>query len=276
MAGWTLGALLHELRSNRLHDKSDQVAGSNLDYLWSDTTLVNYINEAQRRFARRSLCIRDATSSITKFTTIDGTATTPWTLTYALDPSIIAILSVRMGQDPVSLAWDKADLARAGHDGFSTYHQPDSYFFNPSMLGNLEPGKPLAWSTDEDIIADPNGSFSVMNLRLYPVVSTAYAGMTGQMRVIRLPINDLTIKDLDAFPEIPADHHLDMIDWAAYLALSNVDTDIAGAGAAERADKFAARFEVHCEDAKREVMRKLFTPLQFGFGQNGWSWEVNP
>jgi hypothetical protein len=274
MAGWKLSALLGELRRGRLHDMSAQVSGAASDYLWSDDQLVRYLNEAQRRFARRSLCIRDGTTpSVTQITTIDGTATTPWTLEYALHPSVIAVLSVRMGQDPVTGQWDNCDLARAGHDAFSNYHQPDSYFFNPTMLSNVEPGKPLAWSTDEDIIADPNGSFSVMNLRLYPVVSTAYAGMKATLRVIREPINDLTLSNLNAYPEIPASHHLDMIDWAAYLALSSVDTDVAGSGADVRADKFAARFEQHCQDAKREVMRKLFTPLQWGFGSNGFTWE---
>ena len=59
-----LGELLQELRCNVLHDRSDQVAGGS-DYLWSDETLVRYIDEAHRRFARRSWIIRDNTSSIT-------------------------------------------------------------------------------------------------------------------------------------------------------------------------------------------------------------------
>lgn len=273
MPGWKLGALLGELRRGRLHDMSSQVSGAASDYLWSDDQLVRYLNEAQRRFARRSLCIRDGTTTaVSHITTVDGTATSPWTLEYPLHQSVIAVLSVRLGQDPVTGQWDQCDLKRTGHDALSAYHQPDDRLFNLTMLSRLQPGKPLAWSTDEDIIADPNGSFSVMNLRLYPVVSTAYAGMTATLRVVREPINDLKLDKLEAYPEIPAAHHLDMIDWAAYLALSNVDTDVAGAGADVRADKFAARFEMHCQDARREAMRKLFAPPQFEFGQNGWAW----
>lgn len=261
MAGWKLSALLSELRRGRLHDMSDQVSGAASDYLWTDDQLVRYLNEAQRRFARRSLVLRDSTTaSVTQFTTVAGQAF------YPLDPSVIAVISVRM-------AGDNTDLARAGHDGFDTYHQPDNYFFDPSMLDGVNPGKALAWATDESIIADANGSFGAMNLRLYPVIAAPYDKIVGSMRVIREPINDLTITKLNAYPEIPAAHHLDMIDWAAYLALSNADTDIAGAGAEARADKFAARFEQHCQDARREVMRKLFTPLEWGFGANGWTYE---
>ena len=268
MPGWQLGALLHELRAGRLHDVSDQVAGAS-DYLWTDAQLVRYINEACRRFARRSLVIRDnTTAQCTQFSVVGLQQQ------YTLDPSVIAVLSVRGGVDPVSGQADTSDLARAGHDGFDTYHTPDAMFFNVNQLENLGPGKPLAYDTDESILADPNGSFSVMNLRLYPQPDTPWNGMPFTMRVIREPINDLTIKNLEAYPEIPASHHLDMIDWAAYLALSNVDTDIAGGDAAGRADKFAARFEQHCQDARKEVMRKLFTPLQWGFGNNGWTWET--
>ena len=258
----TLGSLLDELRSNILHDKSDQVAGSSSDYLWDDTTLVRYINEAQRRFARRSLCIRDnTTTAVSQFTTVTGQSV------YTLDPSVIAVLSVRM-------TGDTQDIPRAGHAAFNTYSNPDPYYFDASQLETIPPGKPLAWSSDDNITADANGSFSVVNLTLFPVVAAPYNGIVGQMRVIREPINDLSLKNLKAYPEIPAAHHLDMLDWAAYLALRNVDTDVAGAGAAQRAADFAARFEAHCMDLRKETMRKLFTPLQWGFGRNGWSWET--
>jgi hypothetical protein len=56
-----LGDLLSELRLNILNDRSDRIDGDS-DYLWTDETLVRYINEAQRRFACRSLVIRDATT----------------------------------------------------------------------------------------------------------------------------------------------------------------------------------------------------------------------
>lgn len=262
MAAMSLSALLSELRRNLLHDRSDQVGGTASDYLWDDSTLVRYIDQACRRFARRSLCIRDNVSpSATQITTVDGQAF------YPLHPAVFAVLSVRM-------AGDNTDLARAGHDGFDNYHTPDLIFFDPSQLEQMPPGKPLAWSTDESVLVDTNGSVTAMNLRLFPMVAAPYDGVLGTLRVIREPLVDLVLSNLTAFPEIPPAHHLDMLDWAAYLALRNVDTDVAGAGAAQRAADFAARFEGHCQDARKEVMRKLFSPLQWGFGHSGWSWET--
>ena len=69
-----LGELLNELRVNILNDRSDRISGSS-DYLWTDETLINYINVAQRRFARRSLCLRDSkTAEVCQITLVAGQA----------------------------------------------------------------------------------------------------------------------------------------------------------------------------------------------------------
>ena len=149
-----LSDLLTELREGILHDMSDQVAGAS-DYLWTDARLIRYIDEAHRRFARRSLCINDNTSSITKITTVNAQAS------YPLDPSIIAVRSVRM-------AGDNQDLPRAGHDPLNTYHTPDPMFFDASTLEALPPGKALAFTTDESVLANANGSFQAINLDPVP------------------------------------------------------------------------------------------------------------
>ena len=253
-----LGDLIEELRCNVLHDRSQQVSGAS-DYLWSDETLIRYIGEAQRRFARRSLCIRDKnTPQCCQFETVVGQDE------YPLDPSVIAVLSVRM-------AGDKADLARAGHAALDTYHTPDAYFFDPNQLSALPDGKPLVFATDETLVENDYGSMGVVSLRLYPVIGADYGGVTATMRVIRLPLAPLTCDDLDAVPEIPRDYHLDMLDWAAYLALRVVDLDM---GDPARAQEFKKAFEEHVEEARKENMRKLFAPMQFGFGRSGWSWST--
>lgn len=257
---WTLRALLTELRQNILHDRSDQIGGSATDYLWTDATLISYINEAQKRFARNSLCIRDNTSLITTFTTVAGQ------VSYPLDKSVIAVLSVRM-------AGDHQDLPRAGHDPLNTYHVPDPLFFDAVQLEQLPPGKALCWTTDESVLEAADATFSAMNLMLYPQIVSPYDGIVGRLRLIREPLNDLTAANMAAVPEIPAAHHLDMLDWAAYLALRSPDTDVAGANAFQRAQDFANRFEVHCRDAWKIAMRKMFAPQEWSFGRNGWSWE---
>jgi hypothetical protein len=257
-----LGDLLRELRANILHDRSDQVAGAS-DYYWSDETLVRYIDEAQRRFARRSRVLRDSrTAQCCQIVTIAHQED------YPLDPSVISVISIKMHGD-------HADLARAGHSNFNTYHTPDNYYFNPSYLSTLPPGKALAYDTDETLLDDGFGSTSAMNLRLFPKISTAFAGITGYMRVIRMPLMRLTLENLDAIPEIPEDHHLNMLDWAGYLALRSPDLDIAGDDGLSRAKGLAASFEQHCIDAKIEMERKVLVQPAFGFGRNGFSYVGN-
>jgi hypothetical protein len=251
----TLQQLLDMLKDNILHDRSDRVAGTP-DYLWSDATLVAYINEAQRRFARRGLIIRDGSSSVTRVNLKTGVDE------YPLDPSVLAVMSAKV-------QGDKADLGRAGHAALDTYRVPDTYFFDPSQLSSMPDGKPLAFATDEYLSTDDYDSVGAVTLRVYPTPSAAYNGQTINLRVIRMPIEDLTTANMSAVPEIPVDHHLEMLDWAAYLALRIVDVD---GGMPALAERFKASFEENVKLARDNAMRKLFAPAPFGFGRNGWSW----
>jgi hypothetical protein len=110
---------------------------------------------------------------------------------------------------------DKADMARAGHSDLDTYRQPDTYHFDPSQLSSMPPGKPVAWTTDEGVTEDTGA----IQLRLYPVPLTPYSGIVGNMRVARLPLIPLSISVPDGVPEVPEEHHMDILNWAAYLAL---------------------------------------------------------
>lgn len=255
----TLDELLLELRENILHDRSDRVAGSP-DQLWSDVTLVRYIDQAQRRFARHSLIIRDgATASCTQVTLQTGVTA------YALHAAVLAVISAKLSSD-------SADLVRAGHSHFNHYRPPDLPYFDPSQFTTLPPGKPLAFSTDEYLSNDAAGSSGRVTLRIYPAPSATYNNQIIQLRVCRLPIARLALQNKYVVPELPEDYHLDMLDWAAYLALRNVDQD---AEDPARAAQFRASFEVCVREARKDAMRRMFSPMGWGFGRNGFSWEGN-
>lgn len=252
-----IAELLDELRVNILHDRSDRVAGSS-DFLWSDATLVRYINEAQKRFARQGLVIRDGTTpEVTQVTLVEGQTE------YPLHQSVLAVLSARV-------TGDSGDLTRAGHSVFDTYHQPDPVFFDSSTYQALAPGKPLAFSMDEYLSETDEGSISVATMRIYPEPSAEYAGTVVNLRVVRLPLEAMDLTGTCETPEIPEVHHLDMLDWAAYLALRIVDHD---AGDVARAMEFRGSFDAAVKEARRVAMRKMFTPLPWGFGRNGFTWE---
>lgn len=251
-----LGELLDELRNGILRDQGDQVSGDT-DKLWPDARLIRYINEAERRLAREALVIRDGyTPEVTQVNLVTGQRF------YPLHQSVIAVVSARYQTD-------MADLARAGHSAFGTYRIPDTLFFDPSNLNTINPGKVLAYDTDEGLAQNDAGNVQTMILRTYPTPDVQHLGVI-RLRVVRMPLNKL--RNLNDTPEVPEDHHIDMLDWAAYLALRIVDLD---QGAPDRAAEFRQSFEAHVAEAKKIAMRKLFTPLTWGFGRNAWGWEGN-
>lgn len=252
-----LGELLSELRVGILNDRSSQVSGDS-DYLWTDETLVRYINEAHRRFARKSLVIRDAvTDDVTKVTLVEGQTE------YALHSSILAILSLRANGSNV-------DLIRAGHSAFDAIRPVSNTYYDPTYFTSMPPGATLAFSTDESLSLDDNDVNQLITLRVYPAPGADQDGDILRLRTIRGPVTTFKATKLDDVPEIPEDFHLDMLDWAAYLALRIVDDD---AGNPKRAQEFKDRFEATVKEARNTVMRKLFAPTQWGFGRNGFAWD---
>ena len=253
-----LEELVDELRNNILSDVSDAIEGeSDPDQLWTDATLVRYINEAQRRLATRGFVIKDSTTSEVVNVTIEEGTTD-----YVLHPSIIAVASAR-------ISTETKDLIRTGHSVLNAYISPTQDNWDLSQLETLPPGQPVAYTTDESVGEDDEGTYSAVTMRVYPVPDANADGTVIKLRVFRKPLDDLSVNNLSAVPEVPVDHHLDMLDWAAYLALRKVDID---AGNDKRADKFAASFEAHVQAARKLVLKKLFAPQGWGFGRGGWSW----
>lgn len=249
-----LSDLLDELRNNILNDRGTSTGAD--DKLWSDTTLVRYINEAQRRFACRSLVIRDATTpEVINVTLVGGVDE------YTLHPSVLAVISAK-------LDGERADLTRIGHSILNQpVTSPDNW--DLSVSSTTAPGKPLAFATDEQVVEDDDGTLAAVTMKIFPVPSAEFNGEVIKLRVCRKPLDDLTTSNMSAVPEIPLDHHIEMLDWAAYLALRIVDQD---AGNASRAVEFANSFETHVKYARTMVMRKLFAPMPWGFGKGGWAW----
>lgn len=252
----TLGELLQLLRGSILNDRSDRASGTS-DYLWTDETLVTYINEAQRRFAVQGLVLRDSvTDEVTKVTLVAGQTH------YPLHESVIAVLSARNQSQ-------QADLNRVGHAALGAYRAPSDSWVDPTAVIGLPSGATLAYSTDEGLSDSDSDALSQVLLRVYPEPAAAQTGTILRLRVARKPLEKFRATNLGASPEIPEDHHIEMLDWAAYLALRIVDDD---AGAAKRALEFKATFEQHVKEARTLVMRKLFAPMDWGFGRGGFSW----
>jgi hypothetical protein len=252
-----LSDLLSELRENILHDRSDQIAGVT-DRLWSDSTLIRYIDDAQQQFARRALCLRDSTTAeVVEVTLVTGQSD------YVLHDTVLYVLSVRHEAD-------EQDLSRIDHMTIGQPNRPPGGLYDPAQLRLLPDGKPIAFTTDAEISEDDGGYRSAVNLRLYPAPTAEWNGLKLKMRVVRLPLNRLTEAYLSAQPEIPEMHHIEMLDWAAYLALRIADHEL---GNPNRAHEFRKMFETNTMQARREALRKMFAPVGWGFGRNGFVWE---
>jgi hypothetical protein len=252
-----LGDLLDELRHNLLRDNSDMVAGHD-PILWSDATLVRYIDQAQKVFARRSLIIRDGdTEAVTKITLATGVDE------YACHPSVIAVISAR-------LDGDTGDLKRISRNMTQPYDSPDEMLFDVNAPLTLPNGKPIAFYTDEEIKADGSGHHQLVTLKVYPKPSADYNGDFIRLRVARAPINDLVIGSLNAEAELPQIWQLDMLYWAAARALDVMDRD---AGDAGRSDRYMAKFDRAVQEAATQARRNLYAKDSWGFGRNGFSWS---
>ena len=254
-----LGERLNELRQNILRDYSDQIAGDNGD-LWSDETLLRYIKDADRKFARQTLCIRDGgtptapgNAAITQITLQNGVQN------YQLHKSVFAVLSARYNTDAY-------DIQRSGHTLTSQFTPPEFFDFDPSVGFNPQPGRPIAFFTDEVLVTAPNKS---VTLGTYPVPSPTETGTILYLRVLRYPLMKYSLDNLDAECEIPEDYQLDALEWAAYRALRHFDVD---AGASAPAQHHKDAFDLAVKDAIKELKRTLFANTTFRYGQNGFAY----
>lgn len=232
--------LLDELRSNMLRDVSDLETTDDAElqasYLWSDDTLVRYINQGYFRLAKLAYLIRDkSTPSVCEITlTSDGE--------YTLDPKVTAVYSAQIGN---------RYLQRSSHSPL-TGANSDIAFQYPSEMSE-RPGNPWVFTTDEE-----NGI-----LRISPTPASEFVGSTLLMRVARLPMEKLALPaegDEPMVPEIREEYHMHILEWAAWLALRNNDTD---AENLIRARSFRASFREFVEEAKNQHKRLLIQPPQF-------------
>ena len=248
--------LLNELRINMLRDKSDQISGP-ADELWSDDTLIRYVNDAYRRFCRRSLLLRD--NEMAEFTQI---ALESGVVEYLLSPAVLAVISAKYDTD-------SNDLPRTSHDEVNAIPAADALMWDINALSTTQPGRPRVWYTDDAVLIASN---TQMKLRVYPTPSATEVGKIIYLRVARLPAKEFSLDEPEEAPEIPEDYHLDMLGWAAYRALTNHDVD----GAAnDRANQYKTQFEAVLAEVEQESRRKLFATMRFAFGRNGYSWVRN-
>lgn len=250
-----LSELLAELRGSILRDTSTLKSGPP-DHYWADDALIRYINDAHRRFARQALCLRDSKpSTITQVTLVEGQ------VLYDLHPSVLRVTSARHEESDT-------DMLRIAHVHRYTWANPhlDWADFN-GYPQSASQNRPMRYATDESLNVDDEHQIKFL---VDPAPNADEDGKKINLRVIRLPVDDLVANSLSAEPEIPADWQLDMLEWAAYRALRNWDVD---AEAIEKSERHRKRFDEAVAECVKEIeQKKMFDPVRWQFGGNGFTY----
>lgn len=172
----------------RFRELADDNAASN--NLWSDATLLAYLNEAQNEAARRARLLEDRdTSAVCSIAVVAGTST------YAVDSRVLFIRRVKA-------SWSDVPLVKARAQDLDT-HEPGW----EAAAAVAEPRWWQPWPGQKIRIEKPS------------------ANGTLSLWVVRDPLQDCTVSGTPVNPEIPARYHFKLVDWMLYRALLQRDKE---------------------------------------------------
>ena len=203
-----LSEMLEYTRSY-LDDASVALVEGDNDQLWSDSILVNFMNQAEKILCRRSWALIEygkAPAGVIVLATSK--------ILYDLHPSILRIFDATPSTQVAPLGRTEDALLRdptpAGSDAFDVGEAA-------AREDTAITGATLAFATDA----------GTRQLRVYPTPTSTQNGIIVSLKIARLPINELMLDDTDAEPEVDAQWHADICHYSVgrALTLPNVDAD---------------------------------------------------
>jgi len=232
--------MLQYCATELLDDRTELVSGDN-DSLWSDEYLVRQFNEAQRKLCRRAWAIIEYGTSPAGVITL---ATD--TVLYSLHASVLRVFDATPSTQTLPLGRD-TDLAL--RDTTLLNRDPNSDF------GAYELGESAALA-GVSTLSEATDAFGTdagtRKIRIYPPPAAAQNGVVVSLKIARLPITELTLDDTDAEPEVPAEFHMALCEYAAGKALTMplVDSDQKVEGR-----RLLAEFDEVVRQARQERVR---------------------
>jgi hypothetical protein len=184
-------------------------------YLWSDTEVYAYLDDAQTMLCRLTDGIPDAYQSALRIAVV---AATEW---YALSPLILKIRTATF-----------ADTGRP----VSVFNPETAADNNVIFDGREGPVAALVLGLREN------------SVRVWPVPNSA---QNIELSVFRLPLTSITGANGETF-EVDAQHHYHLLLWAKSLAYLKQDSDTFSKS---RSEDFETRFRNYCEEVKRQQSR---------------------
>ena len=215
-----------------------QVRDEVAPYLWTDTDVLTYMNEAQKMFVRLTNGIYDVTSSIC---TVAVTAGQKYS---TISPLILEIREAHY-IDPVTSYKRKLDIiSLADVDKMST----SDYGISHNAADQDLPGAVDAMLTGEE-----RGKVRWINV---PVENA-----TVQLKIARMPLTSLTESQLVL--EVPEDHHIYLIEWMKHLAYNKQDGDAFNPKTSTESEM---RFRAYCDFVWKEWERYRHTHRTIAYG----------
>lgn len=196
-------------------------------YLWSDAEFYEYLNEAQKEFARETDFFKDvSTPAITRLTV---TADDPWV---ALDPRVVEVRRVATTDSPLPL-----QIANANE----LDHRYLTGAYGETYASNWDTAKGSPKLAVADLETD--------KLRLVPIPTS---DTTLKLHVVRLPLNDVTGPDSEL--EISEDsYRRSLLMFAKAMAYEKQDAETYSP---EKSASYRADFYNYCSIVKSRQTRK--------------------
>jgi hypothetical protein len=241
-----LSELLDYVASVYLDDRTDLVDGDP-DELWSDATIVRFLAEGERIICRRAWSIIEYGVAPAGVITLQTGK-----ILYPLHPSVLRVYDLTPAtQDGPLGRWSDLGLRDPTPPSADAFDRGEAASL--AGAGNNPPGASIAFATDSGTRA----------FRVWPAPSLTENGVQLYLRVARMPINALSLDNLDKSPEIPEEQHMALADYAAArcLLLPNVDSDQKAEGRLLLADfhRQVLEFRQDRQRAERDNSRWAFS-----------------
>jgi hypothetical protein len=204
----------------------DEMSDTKVPYLWSDDSVIGFLDDAQKQFTRLTDGIPDSTTTAV----VDLIIAPTYTDVLSLHPSILKIRSAyRVGEGTSVEVVNLEDM------------EPRGMRFD----GRVGRVRAIVTGMDPD------------KVRLWPFPNQ---NDTVRLSVFRRPLT--TITDNEAL-EIPSDHHLGLLKWMKHRAYSVHDAETYDK---TKAEDFEQEFYAYCTRAKVEQARARHKPRSVAYG----------
>lgn len=211
------------------------VADSALPYLWADSEVFAYMNDAYRMFVRLTGGVADFTSAATQVPIVAGDPLG------VLNPAILRVMSARRLSDGGEIKIiNSTDLPVLRESGYG-------------------------WPATVSLDATP-GPVNYMMIGAQPDIArwiqVPTVNDTAQLIIYRKPLNYITAL-AQPFTDAAEDHHFHFLKWMRHLAYQKQDAETLNL---TKSDENGTAFRVYCAEVTAELARREYKPRTIAYG----------